>query len=123
MSVLIYLWNTGWQIITVFVVIHRFFQIGRDKSLSIWAGIGSNSDGQNWNSSYTSSNWTAVTGEPGGNQWVVEMSVDVAELNALANPFGLMAQVIYTGDLATWPEGAVGTNPTTWQDVNNVVCP
>ena len=101
----------------------RFFQFGRDKSISIWAGSGSNSDGQNWNASYTSPNWTAVIGEPGGNQWVVEMAVDVAELNALTNPFGLMTQVVYTGDLATWPEGAVGTNPTTWQDVNNITCP
>jgi hypothetical protein len=101
----------------------RFIQIGRDQSTSIWAGIGSNSDGQNWNSNYTSTDWTAVIGEPGGNQWVVEMAVDVGELNPLANPFGLMAQVIYTGDLATWPEDAIGANPSTWQDVNNVTCP
>jgi pSer/pThr/pTyr-binding forkhead associated (FHA) protein len=101
----------------------RFFQLGRDKSMSIWAGTGSNSDGQNWNANYTSNNWTAVIAEPGGNQWVVEMAVSTAELNALTNPFGLMAQVVYTGDLATWPEDAVGTNPNTWQDVNNVTCP
>jgi hypothetical protein len=101
----------------------RFFQIGRDDSYAIWAGIGSGSDGQNWNSNYTSSNWTAVIGEPGSNQWVVEMSVAAAEISALANPFGLMAQVVYTGELATWPEGAIGTAPNGWQDVNNVICP
>ncbi|MEJ2747243.1 MAG: hypothetical protein P8183_04925, partial [Anaerolineae bacterium] len=101
----------------------RFFQIGRDGSKMVWAGIGSNSDGQNWNSNYTSDDWTAVIGEPGGSQWVVEISVTAAELNALANPFGLMAQVVYTGALANWPEGAIGTAPDSWQDVNNVTCP
>jgi hypothetical protein len=45
-------------------------------------------------------------------------------LNALTNPFGLMAQAGYsTGNLATWPEGAIGTAPNSWQDVNNITCP
>lgn len=101
----------------------RFFQIGRDDSKAVWAGIGSSSDGQNWNSNYTSDDWTAVIGEPGGSQWVVEMSVAAVELNALANPFGLMAQVVYTDDFVIWPEGATGTAPDGWQDVNNAVCP
>ena len=102
----------------------RFFQIARNNIQAVWAGIGSNSDGNNWNSAYTSGNWTAVIGEPGGNQWVVEMEVDVsAEMSSLANPFGLMTQVLYTGELASWPEGAASSNADTWQDVNNVSCP
>jgi hypothetical protein len=100
----------------------RFFQIGRDETKAIWAGIGSNSDDKTWNSAYSSSNWKAEIGEPGSNQWVVEIELEAAELSALANPFGLMAQVIYTGEIATWPEGAVGADPGSWQDVEDVVC-
>jgi hypothetical protein len=42
---------------------------------------------------------------------------------ALANPFGMMMQVLYTGDLAVWPEGGGSNSPSTWQFVNNVSCP
>ncbi len=101
----------------------RFFQIGRDQSLAVWAGTGSNSDGKNWNSDYDSDQWTAVIGEPGSDQWVVEMSIAAAEFSGLANPFGLMTQVVYTGELATWPESASSFDPGSWQDVEDAVCP
>ena len=75
-------------------------------------------------SNYTSSNWTAAVGEPGNGQWVVEMQVDaVAELGALSDPFGLMAQVLYTGDLASYPSTASSSQANTWQDIDNVLCP
>ena len=102
----------------------RFFQVARDGTRLLWAGIGSNADGQEWNSNYTSSNWTAAVGEPGPGQWVVEMQIDaVAELGALADPFGLMAQVLYTGDLASYPSTAASSQANTWQDIDNVLCP
>ncbi|MBP6470118.1 MAG: protein kinase [Chloroflexi bacterium] len=102
----------------------RFFQVVRDGSLSVQAGIGSNSDGQGWNAGYSSSNWTAVLGEPGSNQWVIEMSIDIAaEMPALANPYGQMVQVLYTGKLATWPTGGISNNANTWQGVNWLPCP
>ncbi|MCB8983948.1 MAG: protein kinase [Ardenticatenaceae bacterium] len=102
----------------------RFFQVVRDGTLTVQAGIGSNSDGQGWNASYSSGNWTAVLGEPGNNQWVVEMSIDVgAEMPALANPYGQMVQVLYTGQLATWPSGGISNNASTWQGVNWPACP
>ena len=102
----------------------RFFQVARDGTRLLWAGIGSNADGQEWNSNYTSSNWTAAVGEPGNGQWVVEMQIDaVAELGALADPFGLMAQVLYTGDLASYPATAASSQANTWQDIDNVLCP
>ena len=102
----------------------RFFQVARDSSRLLWAGTGSNADGQEWNSNYTSSNWSAVVGEPGAGQWVVEMQVDaLAELGALSDPFGLMAQVLYTGDLASYPSTAVSGQANTWQDIDNVLCP
>lgn len=101
----------------------RFFQANRDGSRLVWAGIGNNADGQGWNSNYTSSNWTAVVGEPGSGQWVVEMSIDaVAELGALTNPFGLMAEVFFTGDTTAFPSTASSTQANTWQDIGNPFC-
>ncbi|MFQ5399065.1 MAG: protein kinase [Anaerolineae bacterium] len=101
----------------------RFLQFARDGTMAIWAGIGNNSDTQTWDSKYTSALWTAVIGEPGNGQWVIEIEIEVTELSALADPFGLMAQVLYTGDLATWPEGATSNAPDGWQDVINATCP
>lgn len=102
----------------------RFFQVGRDGTKVIQAGIGSNSDTQTWNPTYSSDNWTAEIGEPSGNQWVVEIQIDAAaEMSALGNPFSVMVQVLFTGALATWPEDASSSNAGTWQPVNNVSCP
>ncbi|MCA9868073.1 MAG: hypothetical protein KC410_16425, partial [Anaerolineales bacterium] len=101
----------------------RFFQVNRNGDRLIWPGIGSNIDGQGWNSTYSSSNWASAVGEPGNGQWVVEMSIDaVAELGALANPFGLMAEVFYTGDTSAYPSTASGTQANTWQDIGNAIC-
>lgn len=101
----------------------RFFFIVRDGTQAVQAGIGSNSDGNIWDTNYSSSNWTAVMGGQAG-QWVIEMQIDAsAEMGSLGNPFGMMAQVLYTGDLATWPEGGGSNNPSSWQFVDNVSCP
>jgi hypothetical protein len=101
----------------------RFFQIVRDETLAVQAGIGNNSDGLTWNPNYSSANWTAVIGEPGTNQWVVEMQIDVGlEMPALANPYGMMAQVV-SGDLATWPPNSDSAIANTWQGVNWPTCP
>ena len=101
----------------------RFFQVNRDGSRLIWAGIGSNGDGQAWNSNFTSTNWTSVVGEPGSGQWVVELSIDyTAELGALTNPFGMMSEVFFTGDTATFPATASGTQANTWADIGNPTC-
>lgn len=102
----------------------RFFQVGRDNSRAVATGIGSNSDTRTWNPEYTSDNWTAVIGTPVVDQWVVEMQINIAvEMPALANPFAMMVQVLYTGELATWPEAALTNEPGTWQDVDNPACP
>ncbi len=101
----------------------RFFFVVRDGTKAVQAGIGSNSDGNIWDTTYTSSNWTAEIGSHAV-QWVVEMQIDAAaEMPALANPFGMMVQVLYTGNLATWPEGGGSNSPSTWQFVDNVSCP
>lgn len=102
----------------------RAFQIGRDGSTNISAGIGSNSDGQNWNPGYSSDNWEAAVGETPGDQWVVEVAIHAAvEMGALADIFGLMVQVLYTGEMATWPDEANFINADTWQPIQNVTCP
>jgi serine/threonine protein kinase len=101
----------------------RSFQVVRDGSKLIWAGIGSNSDGNTWDSNYSSGNWTAEIGEPGNNQWVVEMQIDVGlEMPAMSNPYGMMAQVV-SGDLAVWPAGGESNNASTWQGVDWPTCP
>ena len=101
----------------------RFFQVNRNGDRLIWPGIGTNIDGLGWNSTYASSNWAAAVGEPGNGQWVVEMTIDaVAEMGALSNPFGLMAEVFYTGDTSSFPSTASSTQANTWQDVGNPFC-
>lgn len=101
----------------------RFIQVTRDGSKSLWAGIGSNSDGAEWNSNYTSTNWTATVGEAGGGQWVVEVEINTAaEMAALSDPFGLMTQVLYTGDLAVWPTGALSNLADTFEPIGNAFC-
>jgi serine/threonine protein kinase len=99
----------------------RFLIVRRDGTSEIWAGIGSNNDGLLWDSSYSSGNWTAVVGESAG-QWVAEIEIAAAEMPALANPFGMMAQGQSTSDVATWPGIAYGNDPSTWQGVSNPTC-
>ncbi|WP_420628214.1 protein kinase domain-containing protein [Candidatus Leptofilum sp.] len=100
----------------------RFFFVVRDGTAQVQAGIGSNSDGNAWDTNYSSSNWTAEIGEQTG-QWVVELQIDAsAEMGSLGNPFGMMSQVLFIGDIAVWPEGGGSNNPDTWQFVDNVSC-
>ncbi|MCB8942626.1 MAG: protein kinase [Ardenticatenaceae bacterium] len=100
----------------------RFFQVGRDGTQEVWAGIGSNTDSQNWDGSYSSGNWTAVLSES-NTQWVIEMQINGAEMGALSPiSFGMMVQVLFTGSLATWPEAADSINANTWGDVSNINC-
>lgn len=101
----------------------RYFQIGRDSTMAVSAGIGSNTDTQTWNSGYDSTNWlTAISSSAA--QWTIEMRIDAnAEMSALTNPFGMMIQVLYTGDITTWPAGAESTILNAWQSIDNAVCP
>ncbi len=62
-------------------------------------------------------------GEAGGGQWVVELEINAAaEMAALSNPFGLMNQVLYTGDLAVWPAGALSNLADTFEPIGNAFC-
>ena len=101
----------------------RFFQIGRDGTFLIQEGQNSNSDGSDWNSNYSSDDWSVVIAEPGNDQWVVELIIDSsAEIPALSNPFGMMVSVLYTGEFAAWPTSGVPNSLDTYQGVNNVIC-
>jgi hypothetical protein len=100
----------------------RLLHVNRNGTWEVWSGIGSNSDSQLWDSTYSSSNWT-VEASDSGSQWVVEIEIDgAAEMPALVNPFGMMSQVQFTPALATWPVDADGNNAGTWQLVNNPDC-
>lgn len=101
----------------------RFFQVVKDGTQDIRAGIGTNSDGQFWDD-YASNSWTAATGDINQNQWVVEMQIDIAaELGALANPYGLLTQVVYTsqpGELMSWPQDATSTVADNWYKIGDI---
>ncbi|MCA9969283.1 MAG: protein kinase [Anaerolineales bacterium] len=102
----------------------RYFQIGRDDTTAVSAGIGSNSDTQNWNSAYTTDNWQAVISGQNAAQWTVEVQIDAAaEMGALTDTFGMMVQVLYTGQIASWPATASSIDLNTWQDVDGAACP
>jgi len=102
----------------------RAFIVGRDGSMEIAAGIGSNSDGQNWNIGYTSTNWTSAVSDSGGGQWVAEMQINkAAEMNSLTDPYALLTQVLFAADTASWPEDGDGNIATTWQGVGYPACP
>lgn len=103
----------------------RFFQITRDGTQTVRAGLGTNSDGNDWDASYESQNWEAAVGEPGANRWVVEMQIDAAsELPDVqaGNPFSSMVLVLYTGSQAIWPEGGETNDAGTWQPFANALC-
>ena len=103
----------------------RYFQIGRDGTQIIRAGLGTNSDGNLWGD-YSSSDW-AVAQAAQGEVWVVELRVSLAaELAALADPFGLLVQMNYTtgtGELVSWPANAQPAQAQTWNLVGNGGCP
>jgi hypothetical protein len=100
----------------------RFVRVNRNGDWEVWAGIGSNSDSQAWDSTYPGTNWNVASSD-GGSQWTVEMSVNsTTEMPGLANPFRMMSQVQFTTDLAIWPSGADGNNASNWQTVINPAC-
>lgn len=102
----------------------RVFIVQRDGVTAVQAGIGSNSDGLTWNLAYTSTNWSAASGEAAGVQWVAEIAINVvAEIPALAPTYGLMFQTLYPVETAVWPTNANPINVNTWQLVDGAVCP
>ena len=102
----------------------RAFVVGRDGSIAIAAGIGSNSDGFTWNADYTSTNWNAAVGDLGGGQWVAEMEITkAAEMGSLTDPYAMLVQVMFSAGTASWPENGDANIATTWQGVGNPTCP
>jgi hypothetical protein len=106
-------------------VLDRYFEIVRSGAAAIQAGIGTNNDGQLWDSTYNSNSWTAVVGETGDQVWVVELAIDLAaEMPIMldSNPFGMMLNVSYTGSQAFWPAEALANNAGTWREMTNTIC-
>ncbi len=97
----------------------RLLLVDRDGNWEVWAGIGSNSDSQLWDDSYSGSNWI-VSVDDSGSQWIAQIQVDEqTDMPGLTNPFGMMSQVQFTSAVATWPNGANGNNASSWQSVND----
>ncbi len=104
----------------------RFFQVARDGTTTIRAGVGSNLDGQEWDSDYTSGNWNAAVSAGAGSAWVVEMRIDIAaEMPALAETgFGTLLQVLFTNEgLASLPPGGSSGDAGGWQPIRHSTCP
>ncbi len=104
----------------------RFFQVARDGTTTIRAGVGSNSDGQEWDSDYTSGNWNAAVSAGAGSAWVVEMRIDIAaEMPALAETgFGTLLQVLFTNEgLASLPPSGSSGDAGGWQPIRHSTCP
>jgi hypothetical protein len=106
-------------------VADRLFEVRRDGTLALYQGLGNNADGLAWETEpLVSDIWTAAVGSPSTNQWVVEMEVDtVIEGIALADPYGMMLEVLYGDEAVVWPEGAIPINAATWANVDNPLCP
>ena len=101
----------------------RFFKVNRDSSTAVQAGIGNNSDGQLWDSTYSTTNWNVQVGESSA-QWVIELAIDQsAEMPNLGNPFGMMLFTDFTGITSEWPQGATNIVLDSWQDIDNISCP
>ncbi|MCP5095392.1 MAG: protein kinase [Chloroflexi bacterium] len=104
----------------------RFYRITREGTVEIRAGRGNNSDTLEWGDPDEAFKPFWVTGfaGPGSSQWVVELEIDtVSDMAALGDPFGMMSTVLFTGELASFPELGDSNNPTTFHGVTNIVCP
>lgn len=102
----------------------RFIQLARDGARTIQAGIGTNSDGQTWDITYTSTFWVAAI-DPGGADWRAEVLINTPEeMPGLTTPFGLMVQNLFSGEgMANWPETGVFDQADTWRKIDNgAVC-
>lgn len=100
----------------------RFFQVLADGTPTIRAGRGTNNDQQIWDV-YESTNWQASANMLNDSQWVVELKIDAsAELGALANPFGVLVQAAYTGEIVSWPPQGSSNSSDSWEDVLNISC-
>lgn len=102
----------------------RFFQFTRQPAGAIGRGIGTNSDGDFWESGYTSNEWEYQY-ELNPNNWIIKMRVNTdTEMAALGGVFNIMAKVVFAGeDIASWPQNANSGDLNTWQAVINVTCP
>jgi eukaryotic-like serine/threonine-protein kinase len=103
----------------------RAFSLFRDGTQLVRAGLGVPANNQVWDPGYTSDNWEAAVGEPGGPRWVAEIAINqAAEMPLLASPFGMMIEIHFSDrTLLVWPEDSLPADANTWQDVENPNCP
>jgi eukaryotic-like serine/threonine-protein kinase len=104
----------------------RYFTVVRNGTTITRAGRGNNSDGQGWDDPAPSEAWSAQTGEPGGNRWVLEAAFDLPGIMPQLvgdNAFAAMLRVAYTDRQGVWPTGAEPDNAGTWRGFTSVLCP
>jgi serine/threonine protein kinase len=100
-------------------------QVMRDGTQLTWIGIGDNQDDNSWDPLFSSPEWRAVTAEPEGDRWAIEIEIELEEDLAQlvdGNSFASMFAVQYTGSEALWPEGALGNDAGTWGKFLNSSC-
>lgn len=98
----------------------RLFQTARNGTLSMWSGVGDNSDGDGWEPTSDGQSWTAFSSEIGSNSWSVEMAIDLAaEMpQIIVGPgFGSLFHIQFTGSEGSWPEEADNNDAGTWQPI------
>ncbi|HET6445823.1 MAG TPA: protein kinase [candidate division Zixibacteria bacterium] len=98
----------------------RRFEVGRNGTMTMWTGVGDNSDGENWAPSGNLRNWTAFFAELPDGSWSVELQIDLASEmpRLLLGPsFRTFVQVQHTEDQSSWPDEAEGTDVANWQQI------
>jgi hypothetical protein len=103
----------------------RFLQVTRDGTVTVRAGLGTSSDGQEWGNAYVSPAWAVVVDELPADAWAIEAAIDLTEeLNPLANGgnYRQMLLVLYGGSQAPWPTEGVTNDADTWQSIANLPC-
>ena len=103
----------------------RFIALGRDGSLVVRSGLGSNGDGRGWSEPIEADGILAAVSEPIGGGWSAEVAIDLAtQLPSLVGDqgFGSLISVVLGDDTAVWPEAAETDDLATWVQLDNVSC-
>jgi hypothetical protein len=103
----------------------RRFEVGRNGTMTMWAGVGNNADGEHWAPSGNFGNWIAFFAELSDGSWSVELQINLAsEMPQFLSrsSFKTFVQVQHTENQSSWPDGAEGTNTTNWQQILIAPC-
>jgi hypothetical protein len=101
----------------------RLIEISRNGTFLVFRGIGNNNDGAAWEP-FSSDQILVGIGEVAGNGWSAEVSIlQDAQVVGVADPFGMMLEVIDGGATLLWPDDAEADDAATWTPIENPPCP